>query len=80
MKYPVRNRQVLTNDYMNGKWERGALTMSLQDRLEKAFEQAKANMELEGYTITEEDEREILAVLSGKKKIHQLIDELTVGE
>lgn len=49
-------------------------------QLEKAFEQAKANMELEGFTITKEDEKYIKAVLRGEKTIQQLISEFSGKE
>ena len=50
--------------------------MTNEKLLKKAFEQAKANMELEGYLLAREDEKDIRAVLHGEKTIQQLIAEL----
>jgi Antitoxin VbhA len=44
------------------------------ERLEKAFEQAKASAEIEGFIVTEEDEKIVKSVVSGEMTIEELID------
>lgn len=65
---------------MRSRKEGQNLSTQEMSLLEKAFEQAKANMELEGFTITKEDEKYIKAVLRGEKTIQQLISEFSGKE
>lgn len=49
------------------------------ERLEKAWQQAKASAEIEGFTFTKEDEEVIKAVASGKMTREALIEKLKKG-
>jgi hypothetical protein len=51
-----------------------------EEELEKAFQHAKHQLHLEGMDLTEEDERNIKAVLSGKMSRHELIKKILKGE
>ena len=51
-----------------------------EKRREKAFREAKHSMELEGFVFTEEDEKEIMAVLSGEMSLEEMIEKLKRGE
>mgnify|MGYP001366199832 CR=1 FL=1 len=50
-----------------------------EEELEKAFQHAKHQLHLEGMDITEEDERNIKAVLSGKMTYEELIEKIIKG-
>jgi len=50
------------------------------ETLEKAYRQAKATMELEGFVFDEEDERDIKAVLTGQMTIEELTKKIKRGE
>lgn len=47
-----------------------------EKQVNELYEQAKATMELEGFVFTEEDEKVIKEVISGRKPFHELIREL----
>lgn len=49
------------------------------ERLEKAFQHAKHDLEIEGFTLTAKDEKVIKAVASGKMSMEQLIEDLKRG-
>jgi len=49
------------------------------ERLEKAWQQAKASAEIEGFVFDEEDEKVIKAVASGKMTREELIEKLKKG-
>lgn len=51
-----------------------------KERLEIVYRSAKASLELEGFTLTKEDEKDIKDVLSGKKSKKDLINELKQKE
>lgn len=44
--------------------------------IDEAYEQAKHQTEIEGFTLTEEDEKDIKAVARGEKTIEELIEDL----
>ncbi|NIK13483.1 antitoxin VbhA family protein [Alkalibacillus almallahensis] len=44
--------------------------------LEKAFQQAKHQLEIEGFALTEEDERNMKAVVTGEMSREKLIEQL----
>lgn len=50
------------------------------EKLEKVWQQAKYQLELEGFTITAEDEKAIKSVVSGKMSREKLIEDLKRGE
>ncbi|TFJ90642.1 antitoxin VbhA family protein [Lentibacillus salicampi] len=49
------------------------------EQLEKAYQQAKHQLEIEGFTLTDDDEKVIKAVASGKMTIEELIEDLKQG-
>jgi len=49
------------------------------ERLEKAWKQAKATAEIEGFIFTKEDEKVIKSVASGKMTREALIEKLKKG-
>ncbi|SET80701.1 hypothetical protein SAMN05421676_108132 [Salinibacillus kushneri] len=50
------------------------------DKLEKAFQYAKHDLEIEGFTLTKEDEKNMKAVASGEMTREELIEKLKRGE
>ncbi|MET3684475.1 antitoxin VbhA family protein (plasmid) [Alkalibacillus sp. S2W] len=44
--------------------------------LDKAYQQAKHQLEIEGFTLTDEDEQNMKAVVSGEMSREQLIEQL----
>jgi hypothetical protein len=50
------------------------------ERLEKAYQHAKHQLEVEGFIVTPEDEKDIKAVMSGKMTREHLIKKLKRGE
>ncbi len=50
-------------------------TITDPQQLEKAFQQAKASVEIEGFIISTEDEKMIKDVATGKRSIESLIND-----
>ncbi|NIK13478.1 antitoxin VbhA family protein [Alkalibacillus almallahensis] len=46
------------------------------DELDKAYQQAKHQLEIEGFTLTDEDEQNMKAVVRGDMSRKQLIEQL----
>lgn len=46
------------------------------EKTDEAFKQAKHQLEIEGFTVTKEDEQDMKAVFSGKMTREKLIDKL----
>lgn len=59
--------------------ERRGEVITDPERLEKVFQQAKWQLEVEGFTVTKEDEKAIKAVTSGKMSIEELVEDLKRG-
>jgi hypothetical protein len=51
-----------------------------EEDLEKAFQYAKHQLALEGMDLTEEDEKDIRAVATGKKTFEELINKIKKGK